>query len=50
MAHNIKLWMISKEKTLTEVHRHKLDLEERLEDWIEQDISILSDEYLLIGR
>ncbi|HQK56774.1 MAG TPA: endonuclease NucS [Methanolinea sp.] len=42
--------MISKENTLAEVHRHKLDLEGRLEDWIEQDISILSDEYLVIGR
>jgi len=50
MAHNIKLWTILKDNTLTEVHRHKLDLEERLEDWIEQDISVLSDDYLIIGR
>jgi len=50
MAHNIRIWTITKENSLTEVTREKLDFEKRLEDWIEQDISILSDEYLTIGR
>ena len=50
MAHNVKLWMVSKGNILNEMHRKKLDFESRLEDWIEQDISILSDDYLVIGR
>lgn len=50
MVHNIKLWSITKNETLTEVNRGTLDFEERLENWIEQDISILSDDYLVIGR
>lgn len=50
MAHDIKIWNISKDDTLTELNRSKLDFERRLEDWIEQDISILSDECLVIGR
>ena len=35
---------------LSEINRQKLDFEERIESWIEQDISVLSDEYLVIGR
>ncbi len=50
MAHDIKIWNISKDDSLNEVNRAKLDFEERLENWIEQDISVLSDEYLVIGR
>ena len=50
MAHNIRIWNITKENTLTELARERLDFEQRLEDWIEQDISILSDEFLVIGR
>jgi hypothetical protein len=39
-----------KDKNLREVPRDKIDLEERLEDWLEQDISIISDDLLVIGR
>jgi RecB family endonuclease NucS len=35
---------------LREVPRDKIGLEERLEDWLEQDISIISDDLLVIGR
>jgi len=50
MAHNIKIWSIAKGDSLIELTRDRLDFEQRLEDWIEQDISVLSDEYLVIGR
>jgi hypothetical protein len=39
-----------KDKNLKEVPRDKIGLEERLEDWLEQDISIISDDLLVIGR
>jgi len=39
-----------KDKNLREVPRDKIGLEERLEDWLEQDISIISDDLLVIGR
>ena len=50
MAHNIKIWSITNDDNLTEINRERLDFEGRLENWIEQDISILSDDYLIIGR
>ncbi|MDE4907176.1 endonuclease NucS [Methanogenium marinum] len=50
MPHNIKLWNIAQNGDLSEINQSTLDYEERLEDWIEKDISILSDEYLIIGR
>jgi len=36
--------------TLSEIESSKLDLEERLEKWLEKDISILSSDLLVIGR
>ncbi|MDZ7660743.1 hypothetical protein [Fodinibius sp.] len=35
---------------LTRISQQKLDLEERLEDWLEDDIGILSNDLLVIGR
>ncbi len=35
---------------LDEIESTGLDLEERLEDWLEKDVTILSDDILLIGR
>jgi len=49
MPQEIRLWEV-KDKNLREVPRDKIDLEERLEDWLEQDISIISDDLLVIGR
>ncbi len=45
----IRLWKIE-DAGLREVSKSKLDLEERLEDWIETDISIISSQLLVIGR
>lgn len=50
MAEDIRIWEISEDKTLKEIKKSKLDLETRLEDWIEKDISILSEDIILIGR
>jgi len=45
----IRLWKIEN-KDLREVEKSKLNLEERLEDWIENDISIISSGLLVISR
>jgi hypothetical protein len=46
----IKLWRIEGGRVLENCDPANLDLEERLETWIEQDISILSPGLLIIGR
>ena len=50
MSIEIKLWQIKQGANLDEIAAWSLDLEQRLEDWIEQDSSILSKDLLLIGR
>lgn len=51
MPQDIKIWEITDTDKLKEISESKLDLEERLEDWIEKDISLISsDDLLIIGR
>ena len=50
MAEEIRLWRIQQNEHLKEIRSAKLNLEERLETWIEEDISILSPNLLAIGR
>lgn len=50
MPQEVRIWKISDGKNLTEINKGKLDLEERIEGWLEQDISIISDDLLVIGR
>jgi len=50
MPQDIKIWEITEEDKLKEIPRSKLNLEERLENWIERDISMISDDLLIIGR
>ncbi|MCW3988805.1 MAG: endonuclease NucS [Candidatus Bathyarchaeota archaeon] len=45
----VRLWKIKK-NTLEEIHKPKLDLEERLESWIASDISIIAQNLLVIDR
>jgi len=45
----VRLWKI-KENQLKEIDKQKLDLEERLETWIESDIDIIASNLLIIGR
>ena len=50
MPQDVKVWEIIDRDTLKEIHKSKLDLEERLESWLEKDISIVSNDLLVIGR
>jgi len=50
MAEEIRLWKIQQDEHLKEIRVSKLNLEERIETWIEEDISILSANFLVIGR
>ena len=49
MTINMNLWKVEA-NGLKEVSRSKLDKEDRLEKWIEQDIGILDLDLLFIGR
>jgi len=49
MSFNITLWKVDGNK-LGEIQKSKLDSENRLEDWIYQDSSILGMDVLIIGR
>lgn len=50
MAKEVRLWKVEPDDTLLEVEATPLDLESRLEVWLERDISVLSDDLLVIGR
>lgn len=50
MPQEVRIWKILDRKNLTEINKGKLDLEERIEEWLEQDISIISDDLLVVGR
>jgi len=47
---DIKLWRVGDGDRLLEVASSHLDLEERLEKWLAEDISVLSPNLLVIGR
>lgn len=48
MALKTKLWTVETNRP-NEVEPERLDLEERLEDWLKQDIGLLSNNLLVIG-
>jgi RecB family endonuclease NucS len=50
MAEEVKIWSIQQGNKLRELQKSRLDLEERIEDWVSEDISILSNDLLVIGR
>ena len=50
MPDEVRLWRVVEGEGLHEVKRGKLNLEERLEDWLEGDISMLDPGLLVIGR
>ena len=50
MANKIRLWEIGANQKPYEVLSDQIALEERLEDWLEEDISMLDTELLVIGR
>lgn len=49
MAMEVKLWEVEASR-LTSVEPERLDLEDRLEDWLCDDIGLLSDDLLVIAR
>lgn len=49
MPQAIRIWEVKNNNTLHELPHPKINLEERLEQWLESDISMLSDDYLVIG-
>lgn len=50
MAQTVRLWTIDDGSTLRELPPSRLDLESRLEDWLEADISLVENDLLVIGR
>ena len=50
MPKEARIWKILDGEQLKELEQSKLSLEERIETWLEKDISILSNDLLVIGR
>lgn len=50
MPDQARIWKINQGDELTEIKSAKLNLEERIENWLEKDVSILSEDLLVIGR
>ena len=50
MTHQIRMWEVTDGNTPTEIRRDEINLEKRLQDWLEQDISMLDPDLLVIGR
>ena len=51
MPQQIRLWSVDpKSGQLREASHEPLDLEQRLEEWLEHDISIISNDLMVIGR
>lgn len=50
MPVDLKLWEIDNQEQLKEIRPAKLDLENRLEVWLEKDVSTVSQDLLVIGR
>ena len=49
MPDSIRIWGVEGDR-LSELPRQPVDLESRLEDWMDADVSVLSDDLLVIGR
>lgn len=50
MTQQIRMWEVTNGNTPTEVRRDEISLEQRLQDWLEEDISMLDPGLLVIGR
>lgn len=50
MADDIRLWRVQSGETLEEISQTRLDLENRLQEWIAGDISVLDPNLMVIGR
>ena len=50
MPQDIRIWEVLEGDNLSELDKAKLNLEERIENWLENDISIITNDLLVIGR
>lgn len=50
MSDEVRLWRVASGEKLLELSRSKLNLEERLQEWLAGDISVLAPGLLVIGR
>ena len=50
MPEEVRIWSITDGDKLTEIPSSSLNLEARIEDWLDRDISILDPDLLVIGR
>ena len=46
----VRLWEVISDRDLYEIPNNEINLEKRLEDWLESDISVLDPNLLVIGR
>ena len=46
----VRLWEVVSDRELREIPSNQINLEERLEDWLATDISVLDPNLLVIGR
>ena len=46
----VRLWEVISDTKLQEIPSDQINLEERMEDWLETDISVLDPNLLVIGR
>ena len=50
MTQQVRMWEVSSENAPVEIPRSEIGLEERLQDWLEADITMLDPDLLVIGR
>ena len=50
MPQKIRMWEITQQNTLAEISSDEINLEQRLEDWLESDISMIDPDLMVIGR
>ena len=50
MPTTIKIWEVTVDGSLKAIQNTQISLEEQLEDWLAQDITIISTDYMVIGR
>ena len=50
MTQQIRLWEVTPNQTLAEIASVRITLEEKLEEWLDSDISMLDSTLLVIGR
>ena len=50
MPQDVKIWEIQSGNVLKEIKKAKLEMEKRIEEWLEKDISIISSDLIVIGR